>query len=169
LLSHDFCLFNRYVVKVLTYEVGILADVPNNETTNGTAEDPEVHQKVDLSFYDTDSNGTFLNFGDIPLPVQTNVSGQIITGIAPVHIGAVQNINEALEALPFSGTIVNITHSDTSYLTVDRENVTDQEQQTILKDDADLAKLPILNNVLLPDSFDKAEEQIEKIEHQKKS
>lgn len=166
LLHFYTCHHYRYVVKILTYEVGILTDVPNNETTNGTAEDPEVHQKVDLSFYDTESNGTFLNFGDIPLPVQTNVSGQIITGIAPVHIGAVQNINDALEALPFSGTIVNITHSDTSYLTVNRENATDEDQQTILNDNADLAKLPILNNVLLPDSFDEAEDDAEKAEEE---
>ena len=84
------------------------------------------------------------------------MSGQIITGIAPVNIGVVQNVGDVLKSLPFSGTIVNITESDTSFIHVNRENVTDAEQQVILDDDSDLAKLPILNNVLLPDSFDEA-------------
>lgn len=114
------------------------------------------HQQVDVSFYDTESNDTFINLGDVPLPVQTSVSGQIITGIAPVHIGAVQNIGEVLKSLPFSGTIVNITESDTSYIHVSRENVSQYDQEIHLADDSDLSKLPILNNVLLPDSFDEA-------------
>lgn len=109
-----------------------------------------------MSFYDTESNGSYINLGDIPFPVQTNVSGQIVTGVAPVHIGAVKSIGEALKALPFSGTIVNITNSDTSYLTVNRDNISQFEQSTILKNNDDLAKLPILNNVLLPDSFHEA-------------
>jgi hypothetical protein len=144
----------RYVIKAVVYEIGILADVPDNDTTleNGTV----THQQVDVSFFDTESNDTFINLGDVPLPVQTNVSGQIITGIAPVHIGAVQNIGEVLKSLPFSGTIVNITESDTSYIHVSRENVTQAEQEIHLDDDSDLSKLPILNNVLLPDSFDEA-------------
>lgn len=144
----------RYVIKAVVYEIGILADVPDNDTTleNGTV----TRQQVDVSFFDTESNDTFINLGDVPLPVQTNVSGQIITGIAPVHIGAVQNIGEVLKSLPFSGTIVNITESDTSYIHVSRENVTQDEQEVHLSDDSDLSKLPILNNVLLPDSFDEA-------------
>jgi hypothetical protein len=144
----------RYVIKAVVYEIGILADVPDNDTTleNGTV----TRQQVDVSFFDTESNATFINLGDVPLPVQTNVSGQIITGIAPVHIGAVQNIGEVLKSLPFSGTIVNITESDTSYIHVSRENVTQEEQEIHLDDDSDLSKLPILNNVLLPDSFDEA-------------
>jgi hypothetical protein len=139
-----------------------LADVPDNDTT--TANGSVTHQQVDLTFYDAESNDSFINFGDIPLPVQTNVSGQIITGISPVHIGAVHDVNQVLQALPFSGTIVNITESDTSYLQIDRENVTDAEQQVTLADDADLAQLPILNNVLLPDSFNDAFSSVNKDE-----
>lgn len=124
---------------------------------------------MDISFYDAESNGSFINFGDVPLPVQTNVSGQIITGIAPVHIGAVQDVSQVLQSLPFSGTIVNITESDTSYLQIDRENVTDAEQQVTLADGADLAQLPILNNVLLPDSFNDAFDSVNKEEKKEKS
>lgn len=144
----------RYVIKAVVYEIGILADVPDNDTTldNGTV----THQQVDLTFFDAESNDSFINFGDIPLPVQTSVSGQIITGISPVHIGAVANVGDVLKSLPFTGTIVNITESDTSYIHVTRENVTDYQQAVILEDGSDLSKLPILNNVLLPDSFDDA-------------
>lgn len=113
-------------------------------------------QQVDLSFFNAESNDSFINLGEVPLPVQTNVSGQIITGIAPVHIGAVQDVSDVLKALPFTGTIVNITQSDTSYIHVNRENVTDDSQQITLHDNTNLSKLPILNNVLLPDSFNDA-------------
>lgn len=146
--------FLRYVIKATTYEIGILADVPDNDTT--TSNGSVTHQQVDISFFDTESNDSFINFGDVPLPIQTNVSGQIITGISPVHIGAVHDISQVLESLPFSGTIINITESDTSFLHVSRENITEADQQVTLADDANLAELPILNNVLLPDSFSEA-------------
>lgn len=139
-----------------TYEVGILANVSGNGSDYDDEDYGTVHQQVDLSFFDTDSNATNINFGDIPVPVQTNVSGHIITGVAPVHIGAVRSIGEALKALPFSGTIINITNSATSYVTVNRDNVTEGQQSTILNSGTDLAELPILNNVLLPDSFNEA-------------
>jgi hypothetical protein len=70
--------FIRYVIKATTYEIGVLADVPDSD--NATEDGPIVKQQVDLSFYNTESNGSHINFGDVPLPVQTNVSGQIITG-----------------------------------------------------------------------------------------
>jgi hypothetical protein len=143
-----------YVIKATTYEIGILADVPDNDTT--TANGSVTRQQVDLSFFNTESNDSFINFGDVPLPVHTNVSGQIITGIAPVHIGAVSDVGDILQSLPFSGTIVNITQSDQSFVHVNRENISDVDLSTKLEDDSDLSKLPILNNVLLPNSFDEA-------------
>lgn len=144
----------RYVIKAVVYEIGILADVPDDDNT--TDNGPVTHQQVDLTFYDTDSNSSFINFGDIPLPVQTNVSGQIITGIAPVHIGALHNVSDILQNLPFSGTIVNITESNTSFFQLNRENVTQAEQEIHLANNAQLSQLPILNDVLLPDSFNEA-------------
>lgn len=68
----------RYIIKATTYEIGVLADVSDSDNT--TANGSVTNQQVDLTFYDTQSNDTHINFGDIPLPVQTNVSGQIITG-----------------------------------------------------------------------------------------
>lgn len=129
----------------------------DNTTDNG----PVTRQQVDLSFYDTKSNDSFINFGDVPLPVQTTgVNGQVITGIAPVHIGAVDDVGDVLKQLPFSGTIVNITQKDSSYIHLNRENLTDNEQQVVLNSQDDLAKLPILNNVLLPDTFEQAYESV---------
>lgn len=138
----------------MVYEVSILVDVPDSDRTldNGTV----TRHQVDVSFFDTESNDTFINFGDIPLPVETNVSGHILTEITPYHIGAVKNIGEVLKSLPFTGSIVNITESDTSYVHVTRENVTQEEQEIHFANNTDLSKLPILENVLLPDSFDDA-------------
>ena len=66
-----------------------------------------------------------------------------------------------LKAIPFSGTIVNITQADTSFVHITRENLTDAENIVHLNDsDTDLAQLPILNTVLLPDSFHEAYEDV---------
>lgn len=73
-----FFFISRYIIKATTYEIGVLADVPDSD--NSTADGPITRQQVDLSFYNTEGNDTYINFGDVPLPVQTNVSGQIITG-----------------------------------------------------------------------------------------
>jgi hypothetical protein len=133
--------------------------VSNDDNT--TADGPVSRQQVDLTFYDTKSNDSFIDFGKVPLPVQTEVKGQVITGIAPVDIGAVDDLGDVLKALPFSGTIVNITQSDTSYVHLSRENVTDEEQEIKFEgNNTDLAKLPILNNVLLPDNFNEAFEAV---------
>ena len=49
---------------------------------NTTNDGPVTRQQVDLTFYNTDSNDSFVNFGDVPLPVQTTgIKGQVITGI----------------------------------------------------------------------------------------
>lgn len=142
------------MIKATTYEIGILADVPDNDST--TDDGPVTRQQVDLSFFNAESNDSFINFGDIPLPVHTNVSGQIITGVAPVHIGAVQDIGDILKSLPFSGTIVNITEGDSSFVHVNRENLTEYQNQVTLDNKDSLSQLPILDNLLLPESFDEA-------------
>ncbi|XP_070497272.1 uncharacterized protein [Chironomus tepperi] len=149
-----------YIIKATTYEIGILADVPDNDTT--TDNGPVTRQQVDLTFFNTESNGTDVNFGDIPFPVKTTgLKGQVITGIAPVHIGAVSDINDVIKAIPFSGTIVNITQADTSFVHISRENLTDSENIVHINDtDTDLAQLPILNTVLLPDNFHEAYEDV---------
>lgn len=50
---------------------------------------------------------------------------------------------------------MNITQSDSSYIKLSRQNVTDDQQNVQFdEENPDFSKLPILNNVLLPDSFD---------------
>lgn len=98
------------------------------------------HERVDLTFFDAHSNDSHLDLGDIPLPVQTNVSGQVLTGIAPVHIGAIQDAADIFNTLPLTGTIVNISHSDTSFITLSHKPKMG-ENGTIL-DAEDLAKIP---------------------------
>lgn len=100
-------------------------------------------ERVDLTFFDAHSNASHFNLGDIPLPVQTNVSGQVLTGIAPVHIGAIQEATDILSSLPLTGTIVNISHSDTSFINLSHSPKI-SENGTIL-DAEDLAKLPGIN------------------------
>lgn len=141
----------RYVIKATTYEVSFLVDVPNDDKTLENVTQV-TRDQVDISFYGAESNDSFVNLGDVPLPIQSKVPGQI--GISTVHIGSVQNVADILEKLPFSASIVNITESGTSFVKINRENVTEAEQEIQLSDDADLSKLPILNNVLLPDSFE---------------
>ncbi|XP_050333606.1 uncharacterized protein LOC126761469 [Bactrocera neohumeralis] len=110
---------NLYVVKAVVYEIGILTEVDDNETSF------ESQERVDLTFYDTHSNQSHINLGNVPLPIQTNISGQVLTGIAPVNIGAFSSPTELLETLPLTGTIVNITHSNTAYYQLSKSNVSD--------------------------------------------
>lgn len=92
-----------------------------------------------------------MDLGDIPLPVQTNITGQILTGIAPVHIGAIQDAQDIFSTLALTGTIVNISHSDTSFITLSHKPQMG-ENGTIL-DAADLAKIPGLDaNVIQIDN-----------------
>jgi len=130
-----------YVIKAVVYEIGILTEVADGDNT--TEDEDFSRERVDLTFFDAHSNASHFNLGDIPLPVQTNVSGQVLTGIAPVHIGAIQEAADILGTLPLTGTIVNISHSDTSFLTLSHSPKI-SENGTIL-DAADLAKIPGIN------------------------
>lgn len=130
-----------YVIKAVVYEIGILTEVADGD--NSTEDEDYSRERVDLTFFDAHSNASHFNLGNIPLPVQTNVSGQILTGIAPVHIGAIQEANDILSSLPLTGTIVNISHSDTSFINLSHSPKI-SENGTIL-DAEDLAKLPGIN------------------------
>lgn len=82
-------------------------------------------ERVDLTFYDAHSNQSHINLGNVPLPIQTNISGQVLTGIAPVNIGAFSNPADLLQTLPLTGTIVNITHSNTAFYQLTKSNASD--------------------------------------------
>lgn len=129
-----------YVIKAVVYEIGILTEADENATSS---EENYSHERVDLTFFDAKSNGSHFDLGSIPVPVQTNVTGQVLTGIAPIDLGTIQNATDILSTLPLTGTIINITHSDTSFITLShRPSIT--ENGTLLNP-ADIAKIPGLN------------------------
>lgn len=142
-----------YVIKAVVYEIGILADVPDNETLEG--DEPITHQQVDLSFFSHGNNDTHINLGDIPVPIQTSIQGQVFTGIAPVHVGAVPtNLSDLLSALPISGTVVNISQTNSSFVEVHKHNVSDA---AVLLNQKDLSSLPFSSSAsepLVPASVD---------------
>uniref|UniRef100_A0A182NIA4 Uncharacterized protein n=1 Tax=Anopheles dirus TaxID=7168 RepID=A0A182NIA4_9DIPT len=142
-----------YVIKAVVYEIGILADVPENETLEG--DEPITHQQVDLSFFSHGGNDTHLNLGDIPVPIQTSVQGQVFTGIAPVHVGTVPtSLTDLLSALPISGTVVNISQTNSSYVEVHKHNISDA---AVLLNQHDLGSLPFASSAsepLVPASVD---------------
>ncbi|GLV33986.1 uncharacterized protein CBL_11131 [Carabus blaptoides fortunei] len=74
-----------YVIRAIVYEVGILT-----EPDNTTDESEELHEQVDLTFFDPQHNGSMIDLSNIPVPLQTNVSGQVVTGLAPVNLGSLQ-------------------------------------------------------------------------------
>lgn len=115
------------------------------------------HERVDLTFFDAKSNGSHFDLGQIPLPVQTNVTGQVLTGIAPIQLGAIQNASDILGTLPLTGTIINITHSDTSFINLTHKPSIN-ENGTILNAE-DIAKIPGLNttNAILIDATNPGE------------
>uniref|UniRef100_A0A1L8DP23 Putative conserved secreted protein n=1 Tax=Nyssomyia neivai TaxID=330878 RepID=A0A1L8DP23_9DIPT len=137
-----------YVIRAVVYEIGILTDVPENETYTGD-EDEVINERVDLTFFNAHKNDTHLDLGSIPLPVQTNISGQVLTGIAPINIGAidVEHPEEILETLPITGTIVNITKSESSMFVINTSNVTFDQLNTYLDED-DLTKIPVVSNAI---------------------
>uniref|UniRef100_A0A1A9VHK2 DUF4794 domain-containing protein n=1 Tax=Glossina austeni TaxID=7395 RepID=A0A1A9VHK2_GLOAU len=113
-----------YVVKAMVYEIGILTE-EDNDTDNTSFENEE---RVDLTFFDAHSNNSHIDLGNIPLPIKTNVSGQILTGIAPINIGAFSSAGELLQTLPLTGTIFNITQSDTAFYQLTATNISDSDK-----------------------------------------
>lgn len=145
-----------YVIKAVVYEIGILVDAPDNDTEE-VGDDPITEQQVDLTFFSHDSNKTHINLGDIPVPVATSVNGQVLTGIAPVHVGAISDLHDLVATLPITGTIVNITQSNSSYVTLTQKDIDEIEKgQDDDVDVADLAKLPLAasSHPLIPNELD---------------
>lgn len=111
----------------MVYEIGILTEVDDNDTDSF-----ESQERVDLTFFDAHTNESHIDLGNIPLPIQTNISGQVLTGIAPVNIGAFSSASELLQTLPLTGSIVNITHSDTAFYRLTKSNVSDEEKPKVI-------------------------------------
>lgn len=145
-----------YVIKAVVYEIGILVDSPDNDTAE-VGEDPVSQQQVDLTFFAHDSNDTHINLGDIPLPIATSVNGQVLSGIAPVHIGAISDLNDLVSTIPISGTIVNITQTNGSFVELSQKDINDLSGASEGPISVgDLAKLPVgsPSHPLIPNALD---------------
>lgn len=96
--------------------------------------------------------------------MQTNVTGQVLTGIAPIQLGSIQNASDILSTLPLTGTIINITHSDTSFINLTHKPSIN-ENGTILNAE-DIAKIPGLNstNAILIDATNGGDDEEEQDE-----
>lgn len=82
-----------------------------------------------------------------------------MTGIAPIALGSIQNASDILSTLPLTGTIINITHSDTSFINLShRPSI--NENGTILNAE-DIAKIPGLNgtNAILIDNTNHGDDE----------
>ena len=141
-ITFFFFIHFRYVVKAVVYEIGILTEVDDNDTTSF-----ESQERVDLTFFDAHTNQSHIDLGNIPLPIQTNVSGQVLTGIAPINIGAFSSASELLQTLPLTGSIVNITHSDTAFYQLTRTNASDDEKPRIISSE-EIASIPGASSLL---------------------
>lgn len=150
-----------YVVKAVVYEIGILTD--SSDEDNST--DFESHERVDLTFFDAHKNSSHIDLGRVPLPIQTNISGQVLTGIAPVDIGAFSNPAQLLQTLPITGTIVNITHSDTGYFQLSTSNLTGYEKPHILSisDLKHLSDIPDLTTQLTGQQLEKTKKSTDNL------
>lgn len=142
-----------YVIKAVVYEIGILVD---SNDTDEAGDDPVSDQQVDLTFFPHDSNETHINLGDIPLPVATSVNGQVLTGIAPVHVGAVSDLSQILSTIPISGTVVNITQTNGSSVVLTEKDIDALSKDEAPIDIGDLAKLPAgsPSHPLIPNALD---------------
>ncbi|XP_044732794.1 uncharacterized protein LOC123295484 [Chrysoperla carnea] len=71
-----------YVIRAVVYEVGILTNATSSEEDSSDSD-----EEVDLSFFRQHHNGSVIDLSNIPTPIQTNISGKAITGIAPINFG----------------------------------------------------------------------------------
>lgn len=71
------------------------------------------HERVDLTFFNAHKNGSLFDFGDIPVPLQANITGHTYTEILPFHIGdGIQNISEIASVLPLPDHVLDFTQQD---------------------------------------------------------
>ncbi|XP_063698853.1 uncharacterized protein LOC134829610 [Culicoides brevitarsis] len=119
-----------YVIRQVVYEVGVLVDVNNTDSEDTEIDNSESSELVDdqiqLTIFGSSHNGT-LEFGDVPLPVQVNTSGHVMTGLQPIHVGQISNLTALADALPFTGTIVNVTKTESTFLVPDKLNASSAE------------------------------------------
>ncbi|XP_018567714.1 uncharacterized protein LOC108908239 [Anoplophora glabripennis] len=136
---------NLYVIKSVVYEIGILTDVDED-----AEEGNETHEQVDLTFFDPGHNGSIIDLSNIPIPVQTNISGVSVTGILPANLGQI-NLNENGTAT-INGTSFPILPNQQIKVTHNISTINKDKSSSIL---SGLPKILGLGDVLSPSSNDK--------------
>lgn len=154
---------------------------------------PFSHERVDLTFFNAHRNGSAFDFGDIPVPIQANITGHTYTEILPLHIGdgGVMNISEIASILPLPEHVLNFTRNhDTlfqyqsspyhyndkpqqpdetpSFVATEEqplpiEHLAQHQQHHQHLNQEDLLKIPIIPNSIVVD-YERLEEDLEKEE-----
>lgn len=66
-----------------------------------------------MTFFNAHKNGSLFNFGDIPVPIQANITGHTYTEILPIHIGdGIKNISDIASILPLPEHVLNFTQAE---------------------------------------------------------
>lgn len=59
-------------------------------------------EEVDLTFFTPNTNASVFDLSNIPVPIETNISGISVTGIAPANLGILKLPNENEETATLS-------------------------------------------------------------------
>ncbi|KAJ8985550.1 hypothetical protein NQ317_019934 [Molorchus minor] len=117
---------NLYIIKSVVYEIGILTDGDDEDSSN------ETHEQVDLSFFDPNYNGSIIDLSNIPLPIQTNVSGVAITGILPTDLGSISLNDDGTAS--YNGTAFPILPNKQVRITHNISTVSKDKSSSILSE-----------------------------------
>ena len=67
--------------------------------------------------------------------------------MAPIDIGTINNQTDLLQTIPLTGTIFNITQSETSIINLSTTNITLDDQTTLINEN-NINNLPFLSNTI---------------------
>lgn len=137
---------------------------------------------MDLTFFNAHKNGTSFNFGDIPVPIQANITGHTYTEILPIHIGEGMNISDIASILPLPENVLNFTNSEDTLFEYQTSSIHHHEHNSNIQPEegntgaeeqdqhyqpypthhqhlsqSDLLKIPIIQNAIVVD-FKSSEE-----------
>lgn len=128
------------VIKTVVYEIGILTNASDDENDTST----ETEEQVDLTFFNPETHGHEIDLSHIPIPIQTNVSGVSVTGIAPANFGIIHlpENDDGKSNLTFTSPVIpNAVVSVHRHVSTTNQNKTSE----ILHDIEPLVNIPQLH------------------------
>lgn len=91
-----------------------------------------------MTFFNTHKNGSLFDFGDIPVPIQANITGHSYTEILPFHIGdGIQNISEIASVLPLPEHVLDFTQQDDTLFQYHESPIHVHHHEAHYQEDAD--------------------------------